>query len=158
MENNSSDDPASRKRWAVGSCNTVLGVLGNADIISTGSVATAERPDLISGTTTQICTMVLQCFFLFMYHGKTLCHVNVVVYEYGSYLAAWFYQFFPSLHHGTTTVLFCIYGNADIFLFFSLQNISKISIIDKMTCEQCQFLHSLIVLQRSRVWRPSRDE
>lgn len=52
MENNSSDDPASRKRWAVGSCNTVLGVLGNADIISTGSVATAERPDLISGTTT----------------------------------------------------------------------------------------------------------
>ncbi|XDV31838.1 hypothetical protein PO909_002787 [Leuciscus waleckii] len=49
MENNSSDDPASRKRWAVGSCNTVLGVLGNADIISTGSMDTAERPDLISG-------------------------------------------------------------------------------------------------------------
>lgn len=48
MENKSSDDPASRKRWAVGSCNTVLGVLGNADIISTGSIMdTAERPDLI---------------------------------------------------------------------------------------------------------------
>lgn len=61
MENNSSDDPASRKRWAVGSCKTVLGVLGNADIISTGSMATAERPDLISGTTTQICTMVFFC-------------------------------------------------------------------------------------------------
>lgn len=63
MENNSSDDPASRKRWAVGSCNTVLGVLGNADIISTGSMETAERPDLISGTTTQIHTTVLQCFY-----------------------------------------------------------------------------------------------
>ncbi|KAK7156818.1 hypothetical protein R3I94_006763 [Phoxinus phoxinus] len=49
MENNRSDDPASRKRWAVGSCNTVLGVLGNADIISTCSMDTAERPDLISG-------------------------------------------------------------------------------------------------------------
>ncbi|XP_039516038.1 serine/threonine-protein kinase Nek3 [Pimephales promelas] len=31
-----------------GSCNTVLGVLGNADIISTGSMDTAERPDLVS--------------------------------------------------------------------------------------------------------------
>lgn len=47
-ENSSSDDPASRKKWAVGACNTVLGVLENADIISTGSTATAERPDLIS--------------------------------------------------------------------------------------------------------------
>ncbi|XP_067306854.1 serine/threonine-protein kinase Nek3 [Pseudorasbora parva] len=40
MEKNSSDDSASRKRWAVGSCNTVLGVLGNADIISTSSMET----------------------------------------------------------------------------------------------------------------------
>ncbi|XP_016145705.1 serine/threonine-protein kinase Nek3 [Sinocyclocheilus grahami] len=48
VENNSIDDPASRKRWAVRTCNTVLGVLGNADIISTGSMENAERADLIS--------------------------------------------------------------------------------------------------------------
>ncbi|RXN25464.1 serine threonine- kinase Nek3 [Labeo rohita] len=48
VENNSTDDPASRKKWVVGTCNTVLGVLGNADIISTGSMENAERADLIS--------------------------------------------------------------------------------------------------------------
>ncbi|XP_059370833.1 serine/threonine-protein kinase Nek3 isoform X3 [Carassius carassius] len=48
LENNCIDDPASRKRWAVGTCNTVLGVLRNADIISTGSMENAEQTDLIS--------------------------------------------------------------------------------------------------------------
>ncbi|KAK2881440.1 hypothetical protein Q8A67_018708 [Cirrhinus molitorella] len=46
--NNSIDDPSSHKRWVVGTCSTVLGVLGNADIISTGSMANTERADLIS--------------------------------------------------------------------------------------------------------------
>ncbi|XP_026138468.1 serine/threonine-protein kinase Nek3 isoform X1 [Carassius auratus] len=48
FENNCIDDPASRKRWAVGTCNTVMGVLRNADIISTGSMENAEQTDLIS--------------------------------------------------------------------------------------------------------------
>ncbi|XP_056329097.1 serine/threonine-protein kinase Nek3 [Danio aesculapii] len=48
LSKSSSDDPAPRKKWAVGAYNTVLGVLENADIISTGSTATAERPDFIS--------------------------------------------------------------------------------------------------------------
>lgn len=41
-------DPTSRKRWTVGSCNTVLGVLGNADIISSGSMADTEGSHPIS--------------------------------------------------------------------------------------------------------------
>lgn len=48
LENNCIDDPASRKKWAIGSCNTVLGVLRNADIISTSSMENAERTDCIS--------------------------------------------------------------------------------------------------------------
>uniref|UniRef100_A0A673JQN8 NIMA related kinase 3 n=1 Tax=Sinocyclocheilus rhinocerous TaxID=307959 RepID=A0A673JQN8_9TELE len=71
VENNSIDDPASRKRWAVRTCNTVLGVLGNADIISTGSMENAERADLISGTVPQIRKMALPCL-LDMYLGSCL--------------------------------------------------------------------------------------
>lgn len=59
LENNCIDEPASRKRWAVGTCNTVLGVLRNADIISTGSMENAEQIDLISGTVALIRKMVL---------------------------------------------------------------------------------------------------
>ncbi|KAA0702320.1 Serine/threonine-protein kinase [Triplophysa tibetana] len=45
---NNSMDPASRKKWAVGSCNTVLGVLGKANIISSDSLTAAEGSHLIS--------------------------------------------------------------------------------------------------------------
>ncbi|XP_051520854.1 serine/threonine-protein kinase Nek3 isoform X1 [Myxocyprinus asiaticus] len=48
LTESNSTDPTTRKRWAVGSCNTVLGVLGNADIISSGSAATAERVHPVS--------------------------------------------------------------------------------------------------------------
>lgn len=77
MENNSTDDPASRKKWVVGTCNTVLGVLGNADIISTGSMENAERADLISGIVLQICTVVLPCL-LNMYLGSCTLFYSVL--------------------------------------------------------------------------------
>ncbi len=67
LENNCIDDPVSRKRWAVGTCNTVLGVLRNADIISTGSMENAERTDRISGTVPLIHTVVVRIIGT---HGK----------------------------------------------------------------------------------------
>ncbi len=71
LENNCIDDPASRKKWAIGSCNTVLGVLRNADIISTSSMENAERTDCISGTVPLRHRMVLPCL-LHIYHGSCL--------------------------------------------------------------------------------------